>query len=875
MFLKRIEIQGFKSFANKTELTFNQNLTSIVGPNGSGKSNIADAIRWATGEQSQKLLRTKKSDEVIFAGSDKKNRLGMAEVSLFLDNSSKKIPIDFDEVIITRRVYRTGENEYLVNKSKVRLLDIQMMLARANFGEGNYSIVGQGMIDSILNQSATSRKEFFDEATGIKEFQLKKEKSQSKYTSTQENLSKSKLVLNEISPRLKYLTRQVNKLKNQQEFKEKLIDAQKKYYGFIVSNIKNEIKDSELKLEKIEKTRNDLEKQLLDIDAKINSEEKKDSYASKFISLQKEFEELNENKNKLIRDKVIYQGKLGIEFSNSGKNNISWFINQKNDLSEEYKKNEATITELKKELEELESKLDTKQSEQQNFLNKIKELQDKLENITEQTEISGELEAKQRIKKLNSSIKSIIDNFDSINIDKLKQDLFFISKEIDFIDKSLNEADTKETENHTKLQREFQNYLLNKDSLVNEIYELKSERNFKDEKLKELVKRQEMISVSISKLDIEIESSNSNDRTKNQKQIEEMISNIDKKISNIDEKIKNIKSEMDKLESKSHDEKKELLELQRTSKDLQFEINKINSEIQEIKISLAKSQTKKENIEIEVLHEELNINDLDYSTDEIDTESEFNKINKLKNQLSQIGEIEDNTELEYNEVNEKYIFLEDQITDLENASKDLKQIIDDLNLKIEEKFNENFEKINEAFNEYFQILFSGGSAQLTIKKESPSAKATANSEIENQNEIIEEIGEEPEEENTKTYEGKIKPITDIIISVKIPGKKLNSMNVLSGGERSLTSIALICAIIFNNPSPFVVLDEVDAALDEANSERFAEIVEKLKDKTQFICITHNRATMTKSDTLYGVTMDDYGVSKLLSISFAEAKQYSE
>ena len=873
MFLKKIEIQGFKSFANKTELTFNQNLTSIVGPNGSGKSNIADAIRWATGEQSQKLLRTKKSDEVIFAGSDKKNRLGMAEVSLFLDNTGKKIPIDFEEVIITRRVYRTGENEYLVNKNKVRLLDIQMMLARANFGEGNYSIVGQGMIDSILNQSAASRKDFFDEATGIKEFQLKKEKSQTKYTNTQENLAKSKLILNEISPRLKYLTRQVNKLKNQQEFKEKLIDAQKKYYGFIISNIKNEIADNEEKLEKLEKTKNSLEKQLLDIDAKINSEEKKDSYAVKFISLQGEFEELNDLKNKLIRDKVIYQGKLGIEFSNSGKNNISWFINQKNDLSDEYKKNDTIIIGLKKELLELENKLKDKTQEQQNFLDKIKELQSKLENINEQNGISEELEAKQIIKKINSSIKSIIDDFENIPIDKLKQDLFFISKEIDFIDKSLNETDKKENENHTTLQREFQNYLLNKDSLVNEIYELKSSKGFKDEKLKELIKRQEMISVSISKLDIEIESANSSDRSKNQKQIEKMISNIDEKISDIDKKIINFKSEIDKLESRSRDEKKELLELQRTSKDLQFEINKINSEIQEIKISLAKSQTKKENIEIDVIHEELNIDDLDYSANNIDTESEFSKINKLKIQLSQIGEIEDNTESEYSEVNEKYTFLENQITDLEKASKDLKQIIDDLNIKIEEKFNENFKKINEAFDEYFQILFSGGSAQLTIKKELEKDKKDENEEgIENQEE---EQTHEEENENQKTYEGKIKPITDIIISVKIPGKKLNSMNVLSGGERSLTSIALICAIIFNNPSPFVVLDEVDAALDEANSERFAEIIEKLKDKTQFICITHNRATMTKSDTLYGVTMDDYGVSKLLSISFNEAKQYSE
>ena len=244
MFLKKIELQGFKSFANKTELQFNKNLTAIVGPNGSGKSNIADAIRWATGEQSQKILRTKKAEEVIFAGSDRKNRLGMAEVNLYLDNSEGKIPIDYKEVVITRRVFRTGESEYIINKSKVRLIDIQLLLAKASFGQHNYSIIGQGMIDSVLSESAASRKSFFDEATGVKAYQIKKDRAQHKYTRTQNNLTQSKAILYEISPRLKYLTRQVNKLAKQQDIQKKLNKLQNDYYGFIVSNIKKEIKDT-------------------------------------------------------------------------------------------------------------------------------------------------------------------------------------------------------------------------------------------------------------------------------------------------------------------------------------------------------------------------------------------------------------------------------------------------------------------------------------------------------------------------------------------------------------------------------------------------------------------------------------------------------
>jgi len=280
MFLKKIEINGFKSFASKTELQFDQNLTAIVGPNGSGKSNIADAIRWATGEQSQKLLRTKKAEEVIFAGSDRKNRLGMAEINLYIDNSRGKIPIDFKEVVITRRVYRTGESEYIINKSKVRLTDIQLLLARASFGQHNYSIIGQGMIDSILTQSSESRKSFFDEATGVKVYQIKKEKAQHKYSNTQNNLQQSKAIIKEISPRLKYLTRQINKLAKRQTIKKQLISLQNDYYGFLISEINQKIKDTEEKLQNKNKHKDDLGEKMKKIQDKLYAEENKNSYSS-------------------------------------------------------------------------------------------------------------------------------------------------------------------------------------------------------------------------------------------------------------------------------------------------------------------------------------------------------------------------------------------------------------------------------------------------------------------------------------------------------------------------------------------------------------------------------------------------------------------
>src|SRR3989344_5421230 len=208
MYLQKIEIQGFKSFAEPTTLIFNKELTAIVGPNGSGKSNIADAIRWVLGEQSLKLLRGKKSEDVIFAGSDKKSRLGFAKVILYLDNADRKSDLDYDQIVIERSMNRNGESEYLVNNNKARLIDIQLMLAKASVGQKSYSVIGQGMIDNLLALSAQERRDFFDEATGVRQYQLKKGQALNKLDQTEENLEQAELVLQELAPRLRTLSRQ-------------------------------------------------------------------------------------------------------------------------------------------------------------------------------------------------------------------------------------------------------------------------------------------------------------------------------------------------------------------------------------------------------------------------------------------------------------------------------------------------------------------------------------------------------------------------------------------------------------------------------------------------------------------------------------------
>ena len=263
MYLKKLEIAGFKSFANKTVIDFmpsdsideakgsvengakkQMGITAIVGPNGSGKSNIADAIRWVMGEQSMKNLRGKKSEDVIFAGSGNKGKLNYASVSLHLDNSDKKIPLDFSEVIIRRKIYRSGESEYLINGSKVRLIDIADLLAKAGVGKDSYSVVNQGMSDAVLNASVSERKSILEDAAGVKQYQIKKERALKKLEATSKNLLQVSALLGEIEPHLKILKRQADKAQKGAEIRSKLREIQEKYFAFLWHSFQSEREES-------------------------------------------------------------------------------------------------------------------------------------------------------------------------------------------------------------------------------------------------------------------------------------------------------------------------------------------------------------------------------------------------------------------------------------------------------------------------------------------------------------------------------------------------------------------------------------------------------------------------------------------------------
>ena len=245
MFLKRLEISGFKSFAHKTTLDFSVSgedqkkvLTAVVGPNGSGKSNIADAIRWAMGEHSMKSLRSKKAEDIIFAGSGKKARLGSAQVTLSFDNSSKRIPLDFAEVTITRKIFRSGENEYLINNSAVRLQDVVDILAKAGIGKEGYAVINQGMSDAVLNVTPLERRFILEDAAGVKQYQIKKERSLRKLDSTAENLKNVGALVAEIEPHLRMLKRQSDRAQKGEEISQNLKEKHTRLLAWLWKNFR-------------------------------------------------------------------------------------------------------------------------------------------------------------------------------------------------------------------------------------------------------------------------------------------------------------------------------------------------------------------------------------------------------------------------------------------------------------------------------------------------------------------------------------------------------------------------------------------------------------------------------------------------------------
>jgi chromosome segregation protein len=873
MYLKRLEIQGFKSFARKTTLEFERGITAIVGPNGSGKSNVADCLRWVLGEQSAKLMRGKKSDDVIFAGSDKKVRAGFAEVFATFDNRDHKIPVDAAEVSIGRRIDRSGDSEYLLNGQRVRLLDIVDLVLKSNIGTSRYTVIGQGTIDQMILSGPSEIKNLLDEASGVKTYYIRRDKTLRRLEQTAQNLMRAEDLIAEIEPRLKSLRRQAKRMEARAEYEITLRAYLKEWLGGQYWLLLGNLSGVQNQLSTIVENKTRL---TAEIDAQRALVEKSESLSTQDIvrykAIQQELAELQDRKNKLLENLSLVRGKMESQKTSATGNPASL---------------EATLHGINRKLTEVETELSghrdsTEQAKQNStqIAEVLREVNAKLDHIYSNLSnpVSVDLEAVNlELDELESALNGFYQTMDQVeSISEIKTHAESFRTRFQSFKSSARELLRNPAASHAKLQQDMQGLVKHKEQLTKQLSDLEVRlskasmaREFLERQLEDL-KQQEL------NTRLELQKATSGNQDEFWKQLVSEEEKIQKSIEELGKNVHGLQASLQEFYQAETKTKQTIADADRMLRVKQDELNLVRDRETQVQVEKAKIDTQLEAL-IADIHQQLGAEFGGQIMQErvtLVTSGLEEKIQKLKSQLEGIGGVDDLTLQEYQETEGRYTHLTSQVADLKKGMQDLRQIIDELDEHIKVKFNEAFHLVNAQFEQYFRMLFNGGRAYLSVIKNSEIGTEEINAGEDGEDK--ENIGTlRPEEKIVQKYEKGASNVSGVDIKATPPGKKLASIQALSGGERALTSIALLCSLLTCFPSPFVVLDEVDAALDEANTIRFGQILGTLAHQTQFITITHNRETMAQSNTLYGVTMGDDGISKLLSIKLEQAKIFAK
>ena len=976
MYLKSIRLEGFKSFADKTLFELKKGITAIVGPNGSGKSNIVDAVRWVLGEQSVKSLRGGAvMSDVIFSGSEHKDALNKASVTLTFDNSDRYLNSDFNEIEVKRSVYRTGESEYFINNTKVRLKDIQDLFIDSGSSTDAFNIISQGTVTDIVNSKPIDRRVIFESAAGVLKYKKRKEESLRKLDKTKDNLASVNLVIDELETTIGPLKEQAEVASKYVSLKDELkkeeislmtrdiTDLNKEY-----KNLKQKEEELNEKLDSMVKISNnvEIEKIKLDIyklDDKLSEENKKILNLTEEISLltsekriaveRTKYEYSDDKlKNNLINLKEEELNLIKeIEINNAEIDSLNSFIKNKKEVSNnkdiEFKNiiskrtiytNDLNI--LIKDKFETENKIDILESNilnnermpisVKNILNnpRLKGIHNTIGNLINVPEhlllsadvvlasssnflvVDNELAAKDAINYLKDNklgratflplniIKpryldeSIIERLVQINgyVGVLSKLIDYDSKYQNIIDNQLGNVIVAKDIDSMNLIAKILEYKYRvvsldgsiiyaggsisggthvKNTLTNNKIELEKNKNKLDE-----------IKIKIDKLNVEIKNINNDyeivnnnlisinneiinletvkntklkqledleDRLKIVKSDIEGVSNIkenklDKKLEKIMEKLNVLVIEKEKLEHKINEIKLNKDELNNKLSLLEQEVSKSNqeykitsNELNAVSVSVGKLNVKLDNLLL-YLNEEYNLT-YEYAKENYDLDIEVDlvrsKVNKLKHEIKSLGEVNTGSIKEFERLNKRYEFLTNQRKDLELSMANLYEIITDMDNIMVEKFKTTFEKVRDEFSKVFKIMFQGGTGKL---------------ELTMPNDYLN---------------------TGIDMIIVPPGKKIHNTQSLSGGEKSLTAICLLFAILNVSPVPFIILDEVEAALDEVNVDLFGEFLNKKKLESQYILITHKKRMMEYADVLYGITMQNAGISKVVGVKLED------
>ncbi|HYV33837.1 MAG TPA: hypothetical protein VE973_03235, partial [Candidatus Limnocylindria bacterium] len=732
-----------------------------------------------------------------------------------------------------------------------------------------------GTIDQMILAGPAEIKNLLDEASGVKTYYIKRDKTLRRLEQTAQNLMRAEDLIAEIEPRLKSLRRQAKKMEARAEIEQELKIYQREFYSNTLWGLKESLDSILSQLAGVTQQRTVLEEKSAALRKQVDLVEAGgQSGSSKFKEFQDELNKLQGQKNKLLEDLSLVRGKMESQKTSQAGDPQSLQVevhNRERKITEIQNK----ITETQKEKEALEKSFVGQFKALEEVDKKFKELSQKLSSPSQIDWASVERE----LVGLEAAWNDFYQNLShSTNLEEVKQKAQGVAQTFTKFKSLTSSAVIDPQASMMAVKQELDGLLKQKEQLSADVNA--AQLNMGKSKITLEFLEKELGTVKQEKLhfDLELKKATSvspdefwNNLLAEEAKIKTLADGLGKEISKVESVLKEHYSTEDKRQ-------KELRQTESDFRDAQDKLSKVKDAESAINIEKAKVDTQMEVLAEEVKkvlsHEEWQ--SLQLQKTESKTEGLEAKIQKMKGQLETIGGVDDLTLKEYQETESRYTTLSTQVGDLKQGMGDLRQIIEELDVHIKQKFSEAFHKINEKFEFYFRVLFNGGRAYLSMLKndESPSSFAEASEDGSedsvNGSEVL-----RPEEKILKKYEKGADNILGVDIKATPPNKKLASIQALSGGERALTSIALLCSLLSCFPSPFVVLDEVDAALDDANTIRFGQILGTLAHQTQFVTITHNRETMAQAHMLYGVTMGDDGISKLLSVKLEQAKEFAK
>ena len=794
MEFKKIQLNGFKSFADKTNFLIENGLTGIVGPNGCGKSNIVESLRWVMGETSAKSMRGSGMEDVIFSGTSNKASKNIAEVSVTVTNEKNEGPIQYrelDEVNVRRKIEKDKGSKFYINDKEVRARDAQMFFADLSTGAHSPSMISQGRIGAIVTAKPADRRAILEEAAGISGLHVRRHEAELRLNAAENNLKRADELRRQQERQLVNLQKQAEEAARYKNMSEEIKKIEAVLYYLKLLEIDKEIKiENEINVE-AETEVTDFNNKIADLENLIKTEtekvtplrEKNIENLSKIQRLNLELQSLDEE-NTRIQDEIENIKKTLQTFEED--------IGREKGIVIDANSNEKRLKEEKNELIEIDSKYYETEKQSDNDLNTSKnKLQSEIEKIKELINSQKNQEAISALDNCKLLIEAYAGSY-SKN-ENIKKESVKRNERIKVIDTEIES---------------WKNLLSNSEKMVSQLTERRSKLNDQLSKLDNQPKLQAEKKGQITEgLRISEEEKKEN---------EEIINSTDEKIENLRLQLNEIQEQSIQIRERKASSGATVEGLKKRKNDL---IDRINSEL---------------NLSEENILENSNLFGVEELPDAVNQE-DF--LDKKKQEREKLGSVNLKADEETNKYETEIKKMESDRVDLVTAIVKLKESINELNQKGRERLIEAFDKVDRKFNEVYTKLFNGGSAKLEL--------VDADDPLEAGLEML----------------------------VSPPGKRLQSITLLSGGEQALTALSLIFAVFLTNPSPICVLDEVDAPLDDANVTRFCNLLDELTKitDTKFIIVTHHALTMSKMNRLYGVTMPEKGISQLVAVDLQKAE----